>query len=107
MAGGVQAVNDLSKPKRAIGYTITNYWCRKCVPEGIHDSYAPMREGDDHGVPYDCDVCGEKLLPCDHEWEDTWNRAYTPEGQPPREIRFCKRPDCGECEYRPASRALS
>jgi hypothetical protein len=87
---------------RAIGYTITNYWCRKCVPEGVVDSYPPMREGDDHGVPYHCDLCDEPLLPCDHVWEDDWHRAYTQKGRPPRDIRFCKVPDCGDVEYRDA-----
>lgn len=92
----------MNATRRPIGYTVTQYWCRKCAPEGVADSYAPMREGDDHGVPYSCDRCGDPLLPCDHVWEDDWNRAYTPEGQPERDLRFCHVPDCGEVEYRPA-----
>ena len=93
----------MSEPRRPVGYTITHYWCRKCVPEGVRDSYSPMREGDDYGVPYSCDDCGEPLLPCDHDWEPKWSRAYTPGGQPEREIRFCRKEMCGEAEYRPVS----
>lgn len=85
---------------RAIGYTITQHWCRKCVPEGISEGVEPLREGDDYGVPYHCDVCGEPLLPCDHDWEPKWSLAYTPPGDPEREIRCCRKPDCGEAEYR-------
>lgn len=86
--------------RRSIGYTITRYWCRECVPEAISDGYAPLREGDDHGVPWVCDECGEELLPCDHEWREKWNLAYTPEGQPPRDIDFCEK--CSEARYRPS-----
>lgn len=87
--------------RRPIGYTITRYWCRKCVPEGISDGTTePLREGADHGVPYHCDDCGEPLLPCDHDWEPDWRLAYTPAGEGEREIRFCRKPDCGEAEYR-------
>jgi hypothetical protein len=33
------------------------------VPEGLRDFYPPMREGDDRGVPYICDVCNQQLKP--------------------------------------------
>jgi hypothetical protein len=80
--------------KRAIGYTVTYHWCRRCVPEGISESYAPLREGDDAGIPYHCDMCDSAMLPCDHEWGE-WMPAY--DG---RELRFCGVSDCQEAEYR-------
>jgi hypothetical protein len=80
--------------KRAIGFAVTYHWCRRCAPEGIAESCQPMREGDDHGIPYSCDTCGGDLLPCDHQWGD-WVPAY--DG---REIRFCGAADCGEADYR-------
>lgn len=58
-----------------------------------------MREGDDFGVPFRCDICEQELLPCDHEWGD-WKRAFSPPGQPEREIRFCQVADCGDAQYR-------
>lgn len=78
-----------------IGYTITRRWCRACAPEGVQEFHEPLREGDDKGVPYDCDDCGKPLTACEHVWEDEWHAAY-PDG----ELRFCKVPDCGEAEYR-------
>jgi hypothetical protein len=47
--------------KRAIGWTITQTYCCECAPEGLREFYPPLREGDDHGVPYICDVCDKKL----------------------------------------------
>jgi hypothetical protein len=82
---------------RPIGYTITQTWCRTCAPEGVREFHAALREGDDHGVPYHCDTCGEPLRPCEHQWEPEWHDAY-PSGQ----IRFCTVPDCGEAERRDA-----
>lgn len=88
----------MSKPP--IGYMVTQTWCRECAPEGVRDYHTPMREGDDHGVPYSCDVCGEDLLPCAHEWND-WRPAFTPRGGSPQQVRFCTAGGCGEAEYRP------
>ncbi len=87
---------------RPIGYTIERFWCRSCVPEGIIDSgYEPLREGDDHGIPYYCDDCGEPLLPCDHEW-DEWRPAFRGINNDAlyHEIRFCTKYDCEEADYR-------
>lgn len=40
--------------QRPIGWRITSTYCRGCAPDGLRDSYAPMLEGADHGVPYSC-----------------------------------------------------
>lgn len=86
--------------KRPIGFTIEHYWCRDCAPEGIRDCHDPLREGDDAGIPWHCDDCGKELLPCDHDFSGSeWRLAYTPEGEPPQDIRFCSK--CEEAEYRP------
>lgn len=82
--------------KRVIGYTVTYVWCRECAPEGIRDSYPPMVKEDDYGVPYACDVCGEELKPCDHEW-GRWFAAFGG-----GEMRTCRK-NCGEAERRVAS----
>jgi hypothetical protein len=98
----------MSEDRRPIGYTITRYWCRNCAPEGVRDFREPLRVGDDHGVPYYCDDCDGELLPCDHDFsgrDGEWRLAFTPEGDPPREIRFCAK--CGDAEYRPAPPRLS
>lgn len=84
----------MNEAKRPIGYAVTRYWCRKCAPEGIRDYYSPMREGDDYGVPYDCDVCEGPLLPCDHEWGE-WHPWYSG-----GEFRSCDKDGCGEMERR-------
>lgn len=55
------------KNKKPIGYQITSTWCKDCVPEGVVEFYNPMCEGDDDGVPYECDICGKKLLPYEEE----------------------------------------
>ena len=47
---------------RPIGYEIHHRWCLKCAPEGITET-DPMREGDDYGIAYYCDECGEPLEP--------------------------------------------
>jgi hypothetical protein len=96
----MSAETGQSSTRRPIGYTITRYWCRKCAPESALDSWEPMREGDDHGVPYHCDDCGEPLLPCDHAWAGDWRLAFTPDGQAPRDIDFCTK--CDEARYRPS-----
>lgn len=50
--------------RRPIGYeSPVLYYCLGCVPDALSESYEPMREGDDHGVPYHCDVCGAELAP--------------------------------------------
>jgi hypothetical protein len=79
---------------RPIGWQVTATFCRACVPEGISESGAPMREGDDYGVPYRCDTCGEKLLPCDHAWGE-W-MAWWQGG----EWRACENAGCEEIERR-------
>lgn len=76
-----------------IGYQVTRTYCRACAPEGLREFHEPMREGDDHGVPYCCDTCDEPLLPCDHEW-GPWHRWYTGEGS----FRACTRDYCSEIE---------
>lgn len=80
--------------RRPLGYQITSTWCRNCVPESVTDSYEPIREGDDYGVSFRCDICDASLLPCDHEWTD-WSVAFGG-----GEIRFCNMRDCGESEHR-------
>lgn len=82
----------MSAQPRPLGFQITSTWCRTCAPEGITESYAPLREGDDHGVPYDCDICGKPLLPCEHEWSK-WHPWY--EGG---SWRYCTKDACEEIE---------
>lgn len=77
-----------SASRRPLGYQITITYCRGCAPEGVTESYEPLREGDDYGVPYHCDLCGEDLLPCGHEW-GKWHDAFGG-----GRIRFCNK--CGE-----------
>ncbi len=82
--------------KRPIGYQVTSTWCRECAPEGVSDSYPPLREGDDHGVPYRCDICDRPLTPCEHEfgeWRPWWCGG---------EFRICDKDACGETEHRDA-----
>jgi hypothetical protein len=80
--------------KRPLGWRITSTYCPACAPDGIRDCYAPMREGDDHGVPYSCDICDELLLPCEHEWGE-WGPWF--QGG---EWRSCTRANCHEAEHR-------
>jgi hypothetical protein len=80
--------------KRPIGWQVTSTYCRECAPDALRDSCAPMREGDDYGVSYACDACGENLLPCDHQWGE-WKSWF--QGG---EWRFCERADCLETERR-------
>lgn len=54
--------------KRPIGYQFTQTFCYACAPEGLQDFHEPMREGDDYGVPFHCDMCDEKLTP--ENWEN-------------------------------------
>lgn len=49
--------------KRPVGYVVTQHFCLDCAPEGLRDFYEPMREGEDHGVPYSCDMCGKDMTP--------------------------------------------
>jgi hypothetical protein len=49
--------------RRPIGWSVTTTYCPDCVPEGLRDFYPPMREGDDRGVPYICDICNQQLKP--------------------------------------------
>lgn len=81
--------------RRPIGYQVTYTYCRACAPEGMRDYREPMREGDDHGVPFSCDECGGRLGPCDHEWEE-WLDGF--DG---RKLRFCS--TCDESEWRDPS----
>jgi hypothetical protein len=80
--------------RRPLGYQVTQTFCRACAPEGVRDFCNPMREGDDHGIPYSCDVCGEDLKPCEHKWNE-WRPAFGG-----GEIRFCTVNDCGESDRR-------
>jgi hypothetical protein len=56
-------MSDQAKGGRAIGFQITSTWCLDCAPEGVKELYPAMREGDDQGVPYDCDICCKALTP--------------------------------------------
>jgi hypothetical protein len=80
--------------RRPLGFQITQTWCREHAPEGVRDCYAPLREGDDHGVPYHCDACDAELLPCEHTWSD-WGPWF--DGG---EWRSCSQPHCSEIERR-------
>lgn len=77
-----------------LGWQVTWTYCRACAPEGVRDFHSPLREGADSGVPYDCDVCGEPLQLCEHEWGD-WGPWFKG-----GEWRSCKRLHCGEIERR-------
>lgn len=78
---------------RPIGYQVISTWCRSCAPEGVTDSYGygPMVESDG---PLWCDVCGEELAPCEHEWGEwggfVWGGEY----------RVCNKDGCDQPEYR-------
>jgi hypothetical protein len=78
--------------KQALGFQVTHTWCRECAPEGVRDFCAPLREGDDYGVPYACDVCDARLVPCNHKW-GAWNRWYSGGS-----FRVCEKDGCGETE---------
>lgn len=60
--------------KRPIGYQITSTYCREHAPGGLVDFYQPMREGEDYGVPYRCDVCDQELNPT--TWEQGEKAVY-------------------------------
>ena len=79
-------------PRAPIGYRVTQTYCRGCAPEGLRDYYAPMREGDDHGVP-SCDVCGEGLTPCGHEWGEWCNWVWG------GRFRGCTLDGCSETQH--------
>lgn len=50
--------------KRPIGWVSpVVHYCIGCAPDGLTENYPPLREGDDYGVPYSCDVCGANLKP--------------------------------------------
>lgn len=83
-----------SNAGRTIGYQVTHTYCRSCAPEGVRDYYPALIEGDDCGVPYRCDDCGEPLAPCEHEW-GKWGAWF--EGG---EWRSCQKPGCQEIERR-------
>lgn len=61
-------------PALLIGYTITRYWCLACAPEGVTLGGCDVYDGDDYGVPYHCDDCGEPLV----AGEDEGTRSARP-----------------------------
>lgn len=81
--------------KAVLGWRVTTTLCRECASEGMRDFHPPLREGDDHGVPYHCDSCDQKLVPCEHQWS-IWRPWYAG-----GEFRLCERDGCGEVERRP------
>lgn len=78
--------------RASLGYRVTATYRRECAPEGVRDNYHPIREGDDHGVPYHCDLCDGPLTPCRHEWGE-WHKWF--EGGV---WRSCVRSGCAEIE---------
>jgi hypothetical protein len=61
-------VSDALARKRlacaVIGYSKTVYLCLACAPpeEALYQ-FEELREGDDAGVPFECERCGVKLAP--------------------------------------------
>lgn len=81
--------------KKILGYQYTTTMCRGCaLDRDVADYVPPLREGDDYGVPFFCDYCGETLEACSHvwgSWAPAWNGG---------EISFCENRNCGEVRYK-------
>lgn len=81
--------------KAIAGFTATQYWCRECAPEGVTYGGYEVYDEEQYGFPYSCDICGEDLKPCEHDWEEVWHDASPEIHGPNMQINFCRKDFCG------------